>query len=76
MQAFWDNDFLTMSRSRDHDSDSGGYASPESIEDEEDASPITEFYKDRSIFITGVTGFVGKVIVLNNSKMVFVILKL
>lgn len=57
-----------MSRSRDRDSDSGGYASPESIEDEEDASPVTEFYKDRSIFITGVTGFVGKVTVLKHFK--------
>lgn len=50
-----------MPRSHDRDSDSGGYASPESIEDEEDASPITEFFNDKSIFITGVTGFVGKV---------------
>lgn len=51
-----------MSRNPDHDSDSGGYASPQSIEDEEDISPISEFYKNKSIFITGVTGFVGKVL--------------
>lgn len=70
-----------MSRSRDRDSDSGGYASPESIEDEEDASPITEFYANKSIFITGVTGFVGKVLLekllraCRNLRTIYVLLR-
>jgi fatty acyl-CoA reductase len=26
-------------------------------------SPVTEFYRDRCIFVTGATGFVGKVLI-------------
>lgn len=51
-----------MAKNKDRDSDSGGYVSPESIDEEEDISEVADFYKDRSIFITGVTGFVGKVL--------------
>ncbi|KAF8797045.1 Fatty acyl-CoA reductase 1 like protein [Argiope bruennichi] len=45
-----------MSTDRDDD---GGYASP--IE-EGDTSQVSEFFKDRCVFITGVSGFVGKVL--------------
>ncbi|XP_035228871.1 putative fatty acyl-CoA reductase CG5065 isoform X2 [Stegodyphus dumicola] len=60
------------------DSDSGGYASPE---EEDDISPISDFYKDRSVFITGVTGFVGKVLLekllraCSSVKTVYVLLR-
>ncbi|CAL1295886.1 unnamed protein product, partial [Larinioides sclopetarius] len=43
-----------MSSDRD---DEGGYYSP--IE-EGDTSQVSEFFKDRCVFITGVSGFVGK----------------
>ncbi|GFY49786.1 fatty acyl-CoA reductase [Trichonephila inaurata madagascariensis] len=44
--------------SGERDSDSGGYASPV----EEEGSQVAEFFKDRCVFITGVSGFVGKVL--------------
>ncbi|XP_054720630.1 putative fatty acyl-CoA reductase CG5065 [Uloborus diversus] len=49
-----------MPRSRD--SDSEGYMSPPPFEDEDEDSQVAEFYRGRSIFITGVTGFLGKVL--------------
>ncbi|XP_015930218.1 putative fatty acyl-CoA reductase CG5065 [Parasteatoda tepidariorum] len=41
--------------------ESDGYVSPIDEEDD-DISQVAEFYRGRSVFITGVTGFVGKVL--------------
>ncbi|XP_023234534.1 fatty acyl-CoA reductase 1-like isoform X1 [Centruroides sculpturatus] len=47
----------------------------------EDFSPIIEYYKDKSIFITGATGFVGKILLekllrsCNGLKKVYILLR-
>lgn len=49
-------------RDEDSEDESGGYVSPrEDVEAEGEGSQVADFFRDRCVFITGVSGFVGKV---------------
>ena len=42
------------------------------VEAEADETPVVQFYRNRSIFITGATGFLGKVLVSWKSLFIVV----